>query len=128
MHFQQGQDAGVDETILYNDENLVTEASACNVFIVKDGIVKTPPLDNQLLPGITRKLVLDALEKHTNLIVKETFFSVDELLEAQEVWITSSSKEIGPVVEVDGEPIGNGQVGEVWLSAQTAYNHEKFRD
>ncbi|GBL02785.1 aminotransferase class IV [Glaciecola sp. KUL10] len=128
MHFQQGREVGVDETILYNDNMLITEASACNVFIVNNGVVKTPPLDHQLLPGITRKLVLDALRKHTQLTVEETFFSVDELINAQEVWITSSSKEIGAVVEVDGNVIGDGQVGEAWLTAQTAYNHEKFRD
>lgn len=127
MHFQQGQEAGVDETILFNDNNLVTEASACNVFIVSNGVVKTPPLDNQLLPGITRQLVLDALKKHTSIAVQETFFTVEELLGAEEVWLTSSSKEIGAVVEVDGKSIGNGRVGKLWLDAQRAYNHEKFR-
>ena len=63
LHFQEGYSQGNDETLLYNDKNELTEASACNAFIVKDSVVITPPLDNQLLPGITRNMVVDILRE-----------------------------------------------------------------
>ena len=121
MHFQQGQEAGVDETILYNQHNELTEASACNVFIVKNEVVLTPPLDNLLLPGITRNMLLDILRKDGTLQIQERVISMAEVHAADELWLTSSSKDIAPVVELDGQPIGAGSVGDIWLLAQTLY-------
>jgi D-alanine transaminase len=126
MHFQQGQDAGVHETILYNQHNELTEASACNVFIVKNDVVITPPLDNQLLPGITRHMLLDILRKDGTLQVEERAISMNEVRAADELWITSSSKDIAPVVELDGQPVGNGKVGDIWQLAQTLYSASKY--
>ena len=126
LHFQQGYESNCDETILYNSNNELTEASACNAFIVKDGVVITPPLDNQLLPGITRHIVLDILRKDGAIKVEERVVTMDEVNNADEVWITSSSKEIAPVTQVDGLPVGDGQVGDVWLAAQTLYSANKF--
>ena len=125
MHFQQGQDAGVHETILYNQHNELTEASACNVFIVKNEVVITPPLDNQLLPGITRKMLLDILRKDGTLQIQERVISMNEVHDADELWLTSSSKEIAPVVELDGQPVGNGKIGDIWQLAQTLYSANK---
>ena len=71
LHFQYGHENGDDETILYNDRHELTEAAACNVFIVKNRVISTPPLDNQLLPGITRNLLIDILQKHSNLDIQE---------------------------------------------------------
>lgn len=126
MHFQQGHSAGVDEVILFNKDKILTEASACNVFLVKDNIVLTPKLDHQLLPGITRKIILASMQTYGEFHVQERDISLEELNTADEVWLSSSSKEIGPVVEVDGRPVGNGNVGPMWLKAQTAYNQFKF--
>ena len=126
LHFQQGQDQGNDETLLFNAENQLTEASSCNAYIIKDGVVITPPLDNQLLPGITRHILLDILRRDGSIPVEERIVTMDEVLNADEVWITSSSKEIGAVVEIDGEPVGNGQVGDIWLKAQTLYSASKY--
>ena len=126
LHFQQGYESNCDETILYNSNNELTEASACNAFIVKDGVVITPPLDSQLLPGITRHIVLDILRKDGVIKVEERVVTMDEVNNADEVWITSSSKEIAPVTQVDGVPVGDGQVGDVWLAAQTLYSANKF--
>ncbi|TKB02210.1 D-alanine aminotransferase [Alteromonas portus] len=125
MHYQAGVDAGVNETILYNNEGMITEASSCNVFMVKDGCIYTPPLNHELLPGITRAIAIEAF-KEADLVVTETWFSKDELLNADEVWLTSSSKEVAPVVEVDGKPIGAGEVGPVWEEAIKAYHAYKF--
>tara|TARA_B110000046_G_C13024703_1_gene413248 strand:+ start:4678 stop:5535 length:858 start_codon:yes stop_codon:yes gene_type:complete len=126
LHFQQGYEKGHDETILFNANNELTEASACNAFIVKNGTVITPPLDNQLLPGITRHIVLDILRKDGSIAVEERVVTMDEVASADEVWITSSSKEIAPVVEIDGIAVGNGEVGDVWLFAQALYSAGKF--
>jgi D-alanine transaminase len=126
MHFQHGHSRGHNETILYNIQRELTEAAACNVFVVKDGVVATPPLDHQLLPGITRLMVLSILRKHASIPVQERIIMLDELADADEVWITSSSKEIAPVIEIDGQPVGDGRVGDVWLAAQTLYSEHKF--
>ncbi|MEW9799555.1 aminotransferase class IV [Alteromonas sp. CYL-A6] len=125
MHFQQAAASGLHETILFNREQEVTEASSSNVFMVKDGVIYTPPLDNQLLPGITRALVLEALNAG-NFTVREQVFSVQALLDADEVWLTSSSKEIAPVGRVGDTIIGDGQPGPVWEAAINAYHRMKF--
>ncbi|MFT5712721.1 MAG: D-alanine transaminase [Glaciecola sp.] len=126
MHFQQGQDAGVDEIILYNENKEITEAAACNVFMVKNDIILTPPLNNHLLPGITRRIAIDAIKHYTDYEMREETMSLDALLNADEVWITSSSKEIGPVLSIDGNAVGYGKAGPIWIDAQNAYNKHKF--
>lgn len=125
MHFQAGVDSGVQETILHNSDGIITEASSCNVFMVKDNAIFTPPLDNQLLPGITRQIALEAF-KRAGLGVEEKWFTKEDLFNADEVWLTSSSKEITPVIEVDGKTIGSGEVGQMWEKAIKAYHNYKF--
>jgi D-alanine transaminase len=126
MHYQYGHSRGGDETILYNEQGELTEAAACNVYIVKDGVIATPPLDNQILPGITRLILLSILRDEGSLTVEERIVTLKELQDADEVWITSSSKEIAPVVTVDDKPVGNGGVGPVWQLAQSLYTAGKF--
>lgn len=126
LHRRQGQSAGNQETILYNAAGELTEAAACNVFVVRDGAVATPPLDHQKLPGITRQLLLDILRRHGELPVAERVVHRDELAAVDEVWLTSSSKEIAPVTAIDGRPVGDGHVGPVWARAQRLYAAHKF--
>ena len=126
MHYQFGHARGNSETILYNARGEITEAAACNVFVVNKGVVATPPLDHQKLPGITRQLVLAILRQHGDIPVEEREISLDELRSADEVWISSSSKELAPVIEIDGSPVGAGEVGDVWLAAQQLYSAHKF--
>lgn len=125
LHFQTGVEQGVNETILHNSAGEITEASSCNVFIVKNNVVYTPPLDNQLLPGITRSIALEAFTR-ASIEVEESRFSIGDLLNADEVWLSSSSKEIAPVVEVNGMAIGDGNVGDMWQKAIKAYHDYKF--
>ena len=125
MHFEQGKEQGKQEAILLNARDEVTEASSCNVFVVWQGDIYTPPLDYQLLPGITRKLVIDSLRKE-GISVHEQVISKTMLLEAQEVWLTSSSKEITPVTHVGEHTVGEGQAGPVWQQALTVFNKHKF--
>lgn len=126
MHYQAGVEAGVNETILYNGDGMITEASSCNVFIVQGNTIVTPPLNNELLPGITRAIAIDAF-KLAGLTVKEAWFSTDDLLNADEVWLSSSSKELAPVIAIDGNVIGSGTVGDMWENAIKAYHEYKFK-
>ncbi len=126
MHYQHGYAQGHSETILYNQDGELTEAAACNVFVIKHGIVSTPLLDHQKLPGITRLMLLEILRRDGSIPAQERVVHKTELEDADEVWITSSSKEIAPVIEIDGKPVGSGEVGDVWLAAQTLYSAHKF--
>ena len=126
MHFNQGYQGGNNETILYNDQGEITEASACNVFIVKDGQIVTPDTDHQILPGITRLLLLEILRADGSIPVEERIVTLDELRHADEVWITSSTKEVAPVVLLDGAPVGDGEPGEIWERAQALFSEYKY--
>ncbi len=126
MHYQQGHVDGQDETVLYNSLGEITEAASCNVFVVKNGVVATPLLDDHKLPGITRSMLLAILRDDGSIPVEERVVTLDELRAADEVWLSSSSRDIAPVVKVDGRPVGDGNIGDVWLAAQTLYSAHKF--
>lgn len=126
MHFQQGYSRGDSEILLYNENNELTECGACNAYIVKDGVVSTPPLDNQILPGITRQLLLAVLRADGSIPVEERVITMDEVWDADEVWISSSSKEVVPVVQLDGKPVGDGKPGPVWEKAARLYSAGKY--
>ncbi|MEP3856996.1 MAG: aminotransferase class IV [Porticoccus sp.] len=126
MHFQQGFQQGADEILLFNERGELTEASACNAYIVKNGEVITPVLDSQKLPGITRHILLELLRKDGSIAVQERPVLMEEVLNADEIWLTSSSKEVVPVIEVDGKSVGSGEVGDIWLAAQRLYTAGKF--
>ncbi len=126
MHFQQGHSAGDGEILLYNDNNELTECGACNAYVVKNGVVATPPLDRQILPGITRHIALEVLRRDGSIQVEERVVTMDEVWDADEIWITSSSKEIAPVIKLDGKPVGDGKVGEVWEKAARLYSAGKY--
>lgn len=126
LHYQHAKDQQVDEVLLYNQDNELTEASTCNVFIVKGNSIYTPPLDSQILPGVTRAMIIDILHDNTELRVIESTISMDLVNDADEIWISSSTKEIGPVVELDGKPVGSGKPGKLWQIAQNAFCQHKF--
>lgn len=126
MHFQQSHEKGDGEVILYNANDELTECGACNAYVIKDGIVATPPLDSQILAGITRQLVLKVLREDGSIPVEERVITMDEVRNADEIWISSSSKEIAPVVKLDGNPVGDGKVGEIWEAVVRLYQTRKF--
>ena len=126
MHYQQGHSKGDGEILLYNENNELTECGACNAYIVKDGVVATPPLDNQILPGITRLVLLGVLQADGSIPVEERVITMDEVWNADEVWISSSSKEVVPVVKLDGKPVGDGKPGPVWEKAAKLYSEGKY--
>jgi len=126
MHYQKGIDDGNQECILFDKDGFMTEGSSTNAYIVKDGVVITPPLSNALLPGISRLMLLDILRKDGSIKVEERPVSRQEFDNADEVWLSSSSKEIAPVVCVDGKKVANGEIGDVWVKAQTLFTAGKY--
>lgn len=126
IHFQKGQAEGNDETLLFNAAGELTEGSATNVFVVKDGVITTPPLDHQVLPGVTRLMLLDMLRKIGSVPVEERVVTMEEARHADEIWLTSSTKEVAPVAQLDGKPVGSGEAGPVWAIAHRLFTDKKF--
>lgn len=120
---QQASDKGAGEAILIRD-GYATEGSASNVFVVVNGVIMTPPTGPLLLPGITRDLVLELARTH-NLPCQEHEISETELRAADEIWITSSTREIVPVLMLDGDVVGSGAAGPVWHQMIDIYQHYK---
>lgn len=109
---QQAHDRQAAEAILIS-EGKVTEGAASNVFLVIEGVLVTPPTGPNLLPGITRDLVIE-LARDNGIPVEEREVDEAELLKASEIWLTSSTREILPVVELNGKPVENGRSGPIW--------------
>ena len=122
---QQARDEGAQEAILVRD-GLANEGTASNLFIVKEGLIITPPKSQHLLPGITRDLVLE-LAREAGLPYAEASISVAELENAEEIWITSSTKEVMPVTRLNGLPVDNGHPGPIWEKMDALYGACKAR-
>ena len=120
---QLSAEEGAVETILFRDGKL-TEASASNAYIVKNGVIATPPKDNLILPGITLDVVFDIV-KRGNLPMEVREIAEAEVFGADEVWVTSSSKEIVAIVDLDGKTIGTGKPGPVFRKAWQLYQDFK---
>jgi D-alanine transaminase len=111
---QQAVENDCAEAVLVR-EGYITEGSASNVFAVIDGILITPPKSNFILAGITRDVILELAD--TNKIPHaEDVISLDALKTASEIWFASSTREILPVIELDGQSVANGKVGQLWLA------------
>jgi D-alanine transaminase len=120
---QQAKDRRAFEAILVRN-GLVTEGAATNVFIVVEGRVLTPPKGPLLLPGITRDLVLELLDD-AGIPCSEAPITRGQLTEAEEIWLTSSTKEVVPVTRLDGRLVGTGSPGPLWRRAVELYRGYK---
>ncbi|BAZ95215.1 D-amino-acid transaminase [Thiohalobacter thiocyanaticus] len=120
---QQAVEAGAAEAILLRDGE-ATEGAASNLFIVRDGLLITPPKGPLLLPGITRDLVIELAARH-GIPYREGAISEAELRGADEVWLTSSTKEIMPVTTLDGVPVGDGRPGPLYRQMHGIYREYK---
>jgi D-alanine transaminase len=120
---QQASDQHCAEAILVKD-GLVIEGSASNVFVIKDSVIATPPKGPLMLPGITRDLALELAAQH-GLPYREAQIGETELREADEIWITSSTREIVPVTRLDGHPVGDGRPGPLWKTLIGHYRSYK---
>ena len=124
---QTAVENGSAEAILLRDDKL-TEGAASNIFIVKNDCIITPPKSELILPGITRDLVVELAEANS-LCMEERAVSADELFAADEVWMTSSTKEVLPIVRIDNQEVGNGTPGPMHQRILTIYKQylDRFR-
>ncbi len=122
---QQALDVGAHEAILVRDGQ-VTEGAASNVFVVERGVITTPPKGELLLPGITRDLVVELAREH-GLALEEAPIEAARLRQVDELWVTSSTKEVLPVTQLDDQPIGDGRPGPVWQNMIALYQACKAR-
>jgi len=120
---QVSVDAGAVETILFRDGKL-TEASASNVFVVKGGRILSPAKSNLILPGITYDVVLE-LAQSGGLPLELRDVSEAEVRGADELWVTSSSKEVLAIVTLDGKPVGEGKPGPMFRRMYALYQEFK---
>ncbi|MEC7711371.1 MAG: branched-chain amino acid transaminase [Thermoproteota archaeon] len=124
--------AGYDEAIMLNNKGHVAEGSAENIFVVKNGRITTPPLDADILNGITRDSAIKLL-KSNKIKVIEKDLRINDLLKADEIFMTGTAAEVKSVTRVDKAKIGNGKIGEVTKELQNSFmnavmgKNKKFR-
>jgi len=122
---QEAQDASASEAILIRD-GMLTEGTATNVFVVHADGVRTPPKSPHILGGITRDLLIE-LMAGADIECREEPVTQAQLCAAREIWVTSSTKEVAPVVRLDGGPVGEGVPGPLWERVQGLFHDYKQR-
>ena len=117
---QEARAAGVDEALCLNEKGLLAEASMSNIFLVTDGILRTPGQESGVLPGIIRETIME-LASQLGINTLEQDIRLDELFQAQEAFFTNSLIEVMPLIEVDGKFIGSGRPGSLTQRLMVAY-------
>lgn len=117
----EGTDAGCIEALMLNHKGEVAECTGDNIFIIKNGILKTPPVDAGILEGITRNAVIKLAEE-SGIKVEQSPFTRHDIFVADECFLTGSAAEVIPVVALDGREIGTGKPGPI-----TKDLNEKFK-
>lgn len=116
---QKAAEAGAYEAIFVRD-GFAIEGSSSNLMAVLDGTIRTYPLCNYILGGVTREAVLE-LARELGYPVREEGIPVADLFRCSEVWVTSTTSEVMPIVEIDGRPVGDGRPGPVALALYRAF-------
>jgi D-alanine transaminase len=116
---QQAIEADTAEAVLIN-QGLAIEGAASNLFIVKNGLLITPPNGNCVLPGVTRDLIIE-LAANNSIPYREADIPADDLFQADEIWLTSSTREISPVIQLDNTTVGDGKPGPSWQKMIVLY-------
>jgi len=112
--------SGYDEAIMLNSSGKVAEGSAENIFIIKNGIIKTPPLNADILNGITRDGVIQLIKANGIKLIEKNI-TVKELLKADEVFMTGTAAEVKSVVKINKTTIGNGKIGNITNTLQKSF-------
>lgn len=120
---QLAVDAGAIETVLFRNGYL-TEASASNVLLVREGVIVAPPKDNQILPGITYDVAFE-LAREGGLPIEMRPVPKDEALAADEMWLSSSTKEVLAVTSLDGRPFAGGKPGPMFRKVHALFQASK---
>ena len=123
LHRQEAIENKSTEAILIKN-NFVSEGAASNLFAVIEGVLTTPPITNDILAGITRQVILK-IARANNISVQEAPISLESLKQADEIWLSSSVREILPVIELDGIKISGGKVGALWHQINTFFQDYK---
>jgi len=116
----EAADAGVDEALMLNYEGFLTEATVSNLFLVKGNSLLTPSVESGILPGVTRRVVIEIAGK-MGLEVKQREIRHEELFEANEAFLTNSLLEVMPLIEVDRQAISNGLPGKITAGLRKKY-------
>ncbi|MEI7843011.1 MAG: D-amino acid aminotransferase [Gallionellaceae bacterium] len=121
---QMAIDAGCVETIMIRDDEFMTEGAASNIFVVKNGVLAVPPKDNLMLPGITYDVILELaaannIPHEVRKVMKAEIFNADELL------MTSSTKEVLAITTLNGKPVGTGKPGALFSKLHPLYQNFK---
>jgi branched-chain amino acid aminotransferase len=117
---REARAAGVNEVVLLNENSFVAEGSSTNIFLVSQEMLITPSVESGVLPGITREVVLE-LAQTMKIITLMRQVELDELLKADEVFLTSSTIEIMPLTQLDNKPIGSGKPGPITQQLMSSY-------
>lgn len=113
---------GFDEAILLNEDGHVAEGASCNLFIVRDGTLFTPPPQDNILEGLTRASIMELARREAGLRVVERSLDRTELYLAEEVFLTGTAVELAPVTRIDHRDVGDGRVGPLVTQLRTLYN------
>ena len=122
---QQAHEAGALEALLIRDGYL-TEGAASNAYVVIDDIIYTAPKDEKVLPGITRDVVIEIAQKNKMPLIEKAVTEV-QLKQADEIWISSSTKEVVPVTTLDNNPVDEGLPGPIWQKMNALYQDYKIK-
>lgn len=120
---QQAHEAGALEALLIRDDYL-TEGAASNAYVVLNGTIYTAPKDEKVLPGITRDVVIEIAQKN-NMPLLEQAVTEQQLKQADEIWISSSTKEVVPITRLDNNKVGEGVPGSIWQKMDALYQQYK---
>lgn len=117
---QQAVNAGVDEVIQFRD-GFMTEGSSTNIWVVKDGVLLAPPRNHLILEGVRYRLLED-LAANAGIPFEARPISEAEVEQADELMLTSATKEVLPILEYNGKPVGTGHVGAIYQALRTGYD------
>lgn len=120
---QAAVELGCVETVMFRD-GVLTEGAASNIFVVKDGVILAPQKDHRVLPGITYDVVLE-LAAENGMASRIGDIAEAEVRAADELWLTSSSREVEAIVSLDGKPVGSGRPGPVYRRIYSLYQEFK---
>ena len=120
LAMQEAVRRGAFEGVMRNYRGELAECTTANLFVVRDGVALTPPIDAGLLAGITREFVLE-VGASAGISVREAVLKDADLIEADEAFLTSTTREILPIVQVDDRPVGSGRPGPVTVALLAAY-------
>jgi branched-chain amino acid aminotransferase len=123
LAYLEAADEGYHDALMVDSQGFLTEGTTFNLFYARRGIIATSPLSSGILHGITRARVI-AIARELGYEVRETFFPKERLYEADEVFMTSTIKEVHPVVEIDGKRVANGKPGKITRALKEAFHQD----